>query len=134
MVNCTIHVLCTFYHNHLTKIFQSMNAAAFFEGEGVYFETMVITVTLINLWPWPNKDFDDCAKNNCLYQPALMWMGINLVITVAGASLVTFLQVSRKTWDTPRPLTKWLPLELVLQNLNLGLMTKSKNARCCSAT
>ncbi|XP_048736803.1 H(+)/Cl(-) exchange transporter 7-like isoform X2 [Ostrea edulis] len=36
--------------------------------------------------------FDDCAKNNCLYQPALIWMGINLVITVAGASLVTFLQ------------------------------------------
>lgn len=36
--------------------------------------------------------FDDCAKNNCLYQPALMWMGINLVITIAGAALVTFLQ------------------------------------------
>lgn len=81
-----------------------------------------------------HKDFDNCAKNNCLYQPALMWMGINLVITVAGASLVTFLQVSSNTRDTPRPLTKWLPLELVLQNLNLGLMTKSKNARCCSAT
>ncbi|XP_061198260.1 H(+)/Cl(-) exchange transporter 7-like isoform X1 [Saccostrea echinata] len=36
--------------------------------------------------------FDECAKNNCLYQPALLWMGINLVVTLAGASLVTFLQ------------------------------------------
>ncbi|XP_062566796.1 H(+)/Cl(-) exchange transporter 7-like isoform X2 [Saccostrea cucullata] len=36
--------------------------------------------------------FDECAKNNCLYQPALLWMGINLVVTIAGASLVTFLQ------------------------------------------
>lgn len=48
-----------------------------------------------------------------------MWMGINLVITVAGASLVTFLQVSSNTRDTPRPLTKWLPLKLCSTELEL---------------
>uniref|UniRef100_K1Q6L9 Chloride channel protein n=1 Tax=Magallana gigas TaxID=29159 RepID=K1Q6L9_MAGGI len=48
---------------------------------------------------WESLNYDVCE--NVLYlkdqekyksKPALMWMGINLVITVAGAALVTFLQ------------------------------------------
>ena len=32
-------------------------------------------------------------NEGCLYQPILIWMAINLVVTMAGAALVTFLQV-----------------------------------------
>ncbi|KAK3085494.1 hypothetical protein FSP39_004173 [Pinctada imbricata] len=39
------------------------------------------------------KDYlDHCAKEGCLYQPVLIWMAINVVVTMAGAALVTFLQ------------------------------------------
>lgn len=36
--------------------------------------------------------FDHCANHSCLYQPILIWMAINLVVSLAGAGLVTFLQ------------------------------------------
>lgn len=36
--------------------------------------------------------FDHCAKNDCIYLPVLMWIGMNLVVTCLAAVLVTFLQ------------------------------------------
>ncbi|CAC5383919.1 CLCN7 [Mytilus coruscus] len=36
--------------------------------------------------------FDQCAKDDCLYLPVFMWMGMNLVITCLASILVTFLQ------------------------------------------
>ena len=36
--------------------------------------------------------FDECSKNDCLYVPIFMWMGMNLVITMLAAMLVTYLQ------------------------------------------
>ena len=41
------------------------------------------------------SDFDRCAKNDCMYLPVLMWLGMNLVVTCLAAVLVTFLQVFR---------------------------------------
>ncbi|KAK3601630.1 hypothetical protein CHS0354_038180, partial [Potamilus streckersoni] len=35
---------------------------------------------------------DKCAKEDCMYQPALIWIAINLVITLLGSALVTYLQ------------------------------------------
>ncbi|KAL5020975.1 hypothetical protein ScPMuIL_000130 [Solemya velum] len=35
---------------------------------------------------------DRCAKEGCLYQPVLIWMAINLVVTITGACLVTYVQ------------------------------------------
>jgi hypothetical protein len=42
-----------------------------------------------------NLDLDRCAKEGCLWQPALIWVGLNISITALGSALVVYLQVSR---------------------------------------
>ncbi|XP_064599540.1 H(+)/Cl(-) exchange transporter 7-like isoform X2 [Liolophura sinensis] len=38
------------------------------------------------------KYFTNCAKDNCMYIPVLMWAGVNLVISVLAAALVTYVE------------------------------------------
>ncbi|XP_071173086.1 H(+)/Cl(-) exchange transporter 7-like isoform X3 [Mytilus edulis] len=48
--------------------------------------------------------FDQCAKDDCLYLPVFMWMGMNLVITCLASLLVTFL--NQKAAGSGIPLIK----------------------------
>lgn len=44
-------------------------------------------------------DLDRCAKEGCLYQPAFIWLGFNLGITLLGTLLVIYVQVRKLTVD-----------------------------------
>ena len=41
-----------------------------------------------------DSDIDKCAKENCLIIPVLIWSGINLIVSLLAAALVTYLSVS----------------------------------------